>query len=271
MSIKIYNGFKIPEMTLGDLKKHITQLQESANALVKTKQDKYLGTRATTFLDRCTIFNQMGELEKSSAFSRAWAELQERQRLVKQTKRRDPDVDFEFELTFFPLHGCILGIYYCEHKDLARLWMQQPFVQEYGYWDNTDPADGVSEQEWSAREENWKTALLSSNGVPCQNGFSITITDSFYTPEIKNIIKHVPNLKIRATEFALDVMFQKFLTENPPNLENCESTITKYMEFEQWRSGTPEGRMEFESKADEIITKLNIVVTETDLLGRKIG
>ena len=45
-----------------------------------------------------------------------------------------------------------------------------------GYWDNVDPEEGVSEAEWSARENVW-TGIMSGTGIPSECMLMIKLLD----------------------------------------------------------------------------------------------
>jgi len=52
----------------------------------------------------------------------------------------------------------------------------------YGYWDNTDPDEETTEEEWSKRKEDWEKILLGEglSGIPKKEGLNAYLTpDTF--------------------------------------------------------------------------------------------
>lgn len=66
----------------------------------------------------------------------------------------------------------MLGIVYTQHTAWFEAWCAQAGVLEYGYWDNTDPPEDMSEEEWAAREQAW--AFMLAEPVSMQ-GFAIEV------------------------------------------------------------------------------------------------
>jgi hypothetical protein len=55
------------------------------------------------------------------------------------------------------------------------VWTSIPEVSYYGYWDNSDPENGVTDAEWEQREKDWDAALPYEDAVPSYRGFTATI------------------------------------------------------------------------------------------------
>jgi hypothetical protein len=54
-----------------------------------------------------------------------------------------------------------------------KLFMDSGIAIPYGYWDNTDPDETATEEEWEQRKKDWSHVLLDDSGVPSNEMFCI--------------------------------------------------------------------------------------------------
>ena len=99
------------------------------------------------------------------------------------------DSAIEGSLSIIPIHDSILILAYGTCEEVMDFILHSPGTDEthnlikkynleyYGYWNNTDPDDSVSEEDWDKREKDWEEALPS--GVPAVHGFSVEIGGSY--------------------------------------------------------------------------------------------
>lgn len=150
MSIKIYSGFRYkgggglrqcyerlhalrPQVHKMAVEKHLSFVAEIAKLTFKRKQ----------VTDRAPLYVAM----------EMW---RERTKAVKETGRRDPAVDVEFRVSLYPGSRSIIGIPWIDDHDWMEWFMGQPFIDEYGYWDNTDRPDEISAAAWRERKRRWQ-------------------------------------------------------------------------------------------------------------------
>lgn len=266
MSIRLQTGFRVKTKDINRLMRWVNAYRNELKELVDIKQAKYVASRAASFIDRCTIFEQMGELKKSSAYARAVLELQERQQRVIKEGRRDPLVDFEVELILFPLgweepSNHVLGVYFTEHKDLADIWMSKKFVEEYGYWTDTDKPESMSEEGWKKREVAWATAMKQSY-IPMLSGFRVMCSSLQHmtVPLLSEAMNHIPDLKSRAEGISMDITFSDFMKKLPEGT----SPVTEYTKFKDWIE-TEEGKLVKEERLNLILKNLKLTLNEFDL------
>lgn len=81
---------------------------------------------------------------------------------------------YDLNLTFIrdTETGRILVLSYC-HGGMEKVFTDMPEVEYYGYWDNTDPDEDCSEEEWLEREETWERAL--GMDAPVQRGIGFEL------------------------------------------------------------------------------------------------
>ncbi|MFE8701087.1 hypothetical protein ACFYKX_10820 [Cytobacillus sp. FJAT-54145] len=79
---------------------------------------------------------------------------------------RSPFADFDFKASFFVCQNSrVLLLLYAEQRELHEFFESHPEVSYYGYWNNTEPDEEVSEEEWEQRKADWDEALPGI-GVP---------------------------------------------------------------------------------------------------------
>lgn len=98
------------------------------------------------------------------------------------------DVDFDFNVSLLPLPDKTLLIPFGENVKCQKIF--QKYTQEYGYWNNCDKPDGISDEEWEQRRHDWDI-VLPGIGVPRENGPVRYLVDS------KNIVKYIPFEEIK--------------------------------------------------------------------------
>ena len=135
MSTKIYNGYALDiTPNLLELRKFCTELR------LRLEHERYLQLRR--------IYSNSGREGLHTAF--------EAMQAVKRTGLRDPIFDFTFELTVFPvftneLFERLLCMTFEDNRGLRRVWEDIPEVSYYGYWNNTDQPENISDIEWEKR------------------------------------------------------------------------------------------------------------------------
>lgn len=157
MSTKIYNGYKISAMTMRELQDRLELIRpkvlEARNELIRSfyTKDSYWENRL---------------------------KLQERANKVKTTLYHDPLVDYSFEITFLtsPDSQDIFALVYCEHEPMRQVWIDDFNAQYYGYWNSSDPEEGISEADWKARGKEWDRAL-GMDSRPSGRGLTFTMVD----------------------------------------------------------------------------------------------
>lgn len=160
MSTKIYNGWLLSHPNL-----------EAALAWLKSIRPIFAKARAKMIFER---FPNFKEKRKAKEGEVSWSELNDRARRIEQTSRRDPIADYSLMVTLFPIADRILALIYSDNQEYDDIWSEFEETTYYGYWNNTDPDEDCSEEEWHQRENDWKDALPGA-GVPSENGLSFTI------------------------------------------------------------------------------------------------
>lgn len=226
MSTKIYNGFRIPSVrNLKSIKEITERIRPGIEELAKEKLSKFYVIRSIESLYE-RAFPQWRDSErekpineKDSVYYQVWNELMDRQRTMVKEQRRDPAIDVDFSLVFIPHAGGTIGIYYSEDEKMSDLWLMQPEVQSYGYWNNTDRPDDVTPREWNDRKKAWDKAFEKTS-VPAEAGFTVELSRNMSSPDptIDDILKRYSTLvgdqpDFLAKNFATNSLMNEYISK----------------------------------------------------------
>lgn len=144
-----------------------------------------------------------------------------------------------------------------------------PFIEPYGYWDNTDPADDVSAEEWTQRAKDWEVAIPSGQ-TPSARCLTLSMFDDLYPmpPKPKLIAKVMPSRSRRINALArkqhIDEAYRAILAERHavnPNFEPAGFEL--FFQAQSRANDDVDRRAEIKAEIDPIIRDL----TYADLNG----
>jgi hypothetical protein len=199
MSTKIYNGARVLGHTLESFLVEVHRMRPVFREAAQSCMRQAVVNIASSDFDRQTL--GLDETAPPRSYiGAAYIELMDRQFECQRTGQRNPFIDHQSEVVVIPVEGQLLAIPYIDNPILRRLLVSQPWWQEFGYWDNTDEEEGVSEADWKERERLWSLAL--PDGLPpAQAGYTVTIlasssgqhdmTDEMLTPLLPTLEERV--------------------------------------------------------------------------------
>jgi hypothetical protein len=180
MSTKIYNGYKINTTSLKKLHKFSLDFKEQCRQLCEEAANKYYVEGCIMRKTRLELgLSQPKEGDKDSIHWHVFSRIQEMQREIKKKGVRYPEVDFDISWVFIPVKNYTLALLYSERREITDLWESQDIIEEYGYWDNVDPDEDCSEQEWKQRERDWS---ILGYDAPSTCGFSFSVYGDYDMP-----------------------------------------------------------------------------------------
>lgn len=228
MSIKLFNGFRLPKMSLSQLNEWCMEFRSKIDVVNQELINIYVADTCTNLIDAVFLFSEKEFYNIFKAYSvqsdtsAYWAVnsmIFERQAEIRRTKTRDPEVDYSCQLVLFPAKNKILGLYYTEKKEHINILSNMPYAKEYAYWDNTDKPENISVKQWNLRRETWNKTLDFS-GSPTFKGFIVKCQEPLI-PFPNEIIPYIPSLEERAETQAENILFQtkfaELLKETPDN------------------------------------------------------
>lgn len=255
MSTKIYNGirFKTDLPGVHALAMRWREKMEGKTAAMATT---YMAARCQTLLDNQAL-GIKNEVEARYAgqnvASIAWDEFVAGHEAAKRPYARvDYMRDASFSFTVHPVGRSLLGIPFGRAAWIEE-FCAEPEVEEYGYWNNTDPPDHLTERQWTAREKTWDKALGHA-GIPARAGFVAecdAVLALIMPPKLAEVIKEIAPLEARARKYALRLTVCPEVT--PEDIAAGPYTTSK--KIEAWRE-TPVGQMAIAAKLAWCLTKL---------------
>lgn len=267
MSIKIYYGYSMPLMTLAKTQKYMDRLRKSINEMLEAMVTEKITQYAVEIIDHGTCRGKkLSPSERKQPLSYARQHVEDRYREIQKTSIRDPEIDFSFSLTLMAGTKKALVICYTEQEKFRQLWASQPGVEEYGYWDNTDQPEGISNKAWKARGKEWQKAMPSY--IPAQSGFTIEFIPK-YLPQLdaKQHLPFVPSPARRVVEQVESDLFNAYdNSQNHLQVVLDSPILSKYTYFRKWLK-TPEGKKKWKLAEKNAISKIKRKLTVVDLLG----
>lgn len=227
MSTKIHYGYKLPNIkTLDQLEKLREQLINQAK-IIKTKIATQLALRASIhMLDLYKVGFDVPDIEQT-VFAYGYHKVSDRFRKFKAEPYRDPFYDLRFEIVLF-LRDPLLAIFIGENKAMRGIFEKHPEVEYYGYWNNSDPEEGVSDEEWEQRRIDWEFL----DGPICNQGMIIAVDDMshFYTDEQSYSQSELQDWDFRCRETAKTIILHKVDQKEIviPNLPDPKEHIGEY-------------------------------------------
>lgn len=108
----------------------------------------------------------------------------------------EPSADFKLGLAVFPLGTKTLAYPLADNGALLKAFNALPGVREYGYWDNTDKPEDVTDMEWSQRYKDWEEALPGI-GILREHGLcfdilgwqDLELSDFILSDETKQVLR----------------------------------------------------------------------------------
>lgn len=230
MSTKIYNGFKLNFAgNFSELRKDLMQMSKSVikpkvielfNAVLANMVYTEFDTRLFEANKDWDSKTEVKVSDFSGAYVEAWHKLCGRIQDIGETRYRDTLVDFEFSIVLFPMANKMLGIPFTSNRELEKLWFRRSDVEQYGYWNNTDPPEDVTEEEWDARGAEWDEALGES-GIPAESGFTFQFVEPgfMHFPKMSEISDVRPSIEDRVTWLVKEEIFRLALEAVPKDSE----------------------------------------------------
>lgn len=158
MSTRIYQGVRLKTTSLAKVQVIVEEFRPWVVAQAEARFDTFISNLEA----------------EGKSWREAYDIWQDRRRRIKTTGQRDPFIDTEFSLSILPSGRNMLGIVYTEQRPWLEAFYAHPGVEEYGYWDNTDGLEDVSEQAWEGRRRAWD--VLKDGPVSMQS-FSIELVN----------------------------------------------------------------------------------------------
>jgi hypothetical protein len=267
MSIKIFNGYKLPAMTPAKLQKVVQEFRQKVNKKQEELYYQTLASRTAHLFDVCHYWDNSAlkrqlEIEGANeSYSTFWSSCltlhSEEMEDVKGDKGK-----FSYlhcEVIFYLLEQTILATLHTNQADYHALWSTMPEVQPYLYWSNTDRPKEVAQEQWLERGRNWAMAM-EPTWIPSLQGFSAKITNSSPIPSIDNVMEYLPSFESRLENEVETVLLKAYCQKSEKGM-----VMAVYREFRKWLNSL-EGKEAVAEKKKELAGFLIKNPTKEDFL-----
>jgi len=195
MSLKLYYGFRFTGPDIADLMVRLSDWRRELDALKKDKEAALMARLFTKRFDMATLGRPV---EGGIDLSAIWREIRDRRAKIRATGFRDPEVDFDMDISVFLHEDRWYGLVMTEQNDWTHLWMEKPFIEDFSFWDNTDPPDGISDAAWAARGSTWHAILEPAGWIPARAGLKAEFGDRFrMPPDTNDVLAAIPDFPTR--------------------------------------------------------------------------
>lgn len=277
MSTKIYNGYKLKNMSLLKLQGFTMRVREAMEKVGDVLYYNTLAAMCANLLDQQVLLPE----DKFKAFLKsngvelkyfkfplliAFELIRDWQQKVEHTQERDPEVDFNCELVIYPIGGKLLMQLFAERKEYREALEAFPEVTPYPYWNNTDRPDDISERQWDKRCEDWNKAL-GETGIPSLQGFGVKcVLNRFLPDNMEKVLENMPSYERRVNHHASNFIIKGYYNKHHKSDDKSFGVYraaVKYLESEQ-------GQKEFEAEKQRISALLKPCYTKEDLTKKLI-
>lgn len=270
MSTKIYSGYRAVEGT-----DPIDLCEAIREALLPVRERlilQMLATDATRLIDQADL---AGEERPARPLGKAARDFEKEQRSLDKNDFNHNPFRFEASLGRDKKTGRLHIITYVEREELRAAFEAIPAVEEYSYWNNADPPEGISEKEWSERGKAWNR-MLPGAGAPAET-MSLTFILSPDTtmaitmmqwvdkvPIAERVLPFVPDIEKRA-KVAAHIIGYAELGKSPAPEEDHPHGVTKIMKVVRAANAVPNDDVR------EAIAKTMHSLTADELSGDDAG
>lgn len=221
MSTKIHNGLKLIAADFTELHQLIGGLRTDIIAAVAVKRIQHLAVTAVLLHDRRLAgLSHAEDDQQRSPISLVWERLLDADSYCYGggTSRSHPNAypDHTFELVIFPHNGGFYAMSFTEERGLERLLKDQPWVEDFGFWDNSDQPDDVRDEDWEARRRVWEQIIDGDcyMAVPGNGGYTVTLSPrQFGIPSWLEIQPEIRSHVLRVEQTAEELVRNEWLQQ----------------------------------------------------------
>ena len=191
MSTKIYDGKIIKNMTVFELNEFRKSLRKQ---MIPVAQEQYYKMMAhimqtayvmhVTGVNVCKYSVELRDhdgtpLGIKRVARKAADDLVTKTSNAVFTYDSEDDADYDVNVCIFPLEDKMLAIYYAHNDELYNILIENPAFSDYGYWNNTDKPNHLTDEEWEQRRIDWDNAMPGC-GIPRVAGITLDVISSKY-------------------------------------------------------------------------------------------
>jgi len=276
MSTKIYNGYSLPLMGILELMTFLDKVKSKIIPIHANLWSKALAKHATGLIDLNALGNQKAlkevlRFKDATKFNPKWEayeDINNRIKKVAETKLRDPEIDFGFNICLIPTKTKILALLYTEQKEMTKAWESFKCVKSYYYFNNSDRPEEISAAAWKKRDQEWDAAL-GADGIPGNKSLQYhPISDFFAMPAYEVIKPYIPSFDKRVSLYASDNAFVEFCESGNKEIKDKvieKRFISLIFDFDDYKK-TAAGKKLLEKHTKQIKAKLKKRLVKSDFI-----
>lgn len=229
MSIKIFDGYIIPNMNQTEFQEWISPFIEAVQELTTKHVYQVAIDRATYWYDLATL-SEKEEFENRSSVMDFYDPERSVFECVMNSLQKESesiyriDIDIKSFLKIFKIEGKTLAILvYGDVTGVKDAFEELPGIQNYDYWNHTEKPLFISDEDWHSRETDWKDALF----VGDETQFMLISELPTDFSGIKDV--SIPTVYNRAEKTAKTQLSEEIVSRL--DSEELHSSISKLVEY----------------------------------------
>ena len=284
MSTSICDAFRLPMILASEVRQFLESFRARATPVYEDLLADRMATLAVKNIDRracglSPVWKIGGDGQDKPSFSRhempishSYDAVRHRMKRVLETKHRDPEFDLECSLVLMPhVDGHAYVMAFTEQREYINVLRAVPGIEDFSYWDGTDPPETIAHADWKKRGATWDEVMPS--GVPFQHGWSMDLVgpSPIHYPTVAAVLTKVPPLYERVWFITRNLAFNAFAkaieardgTGRDTEDEQMSRAVERMLEFEDWRR--TDGSAYVAQVSAIVAARLRPEITEDDL------
>lgn len=208
MSTKIYEGFKLTDKW-NDGK--IETFEKFCNEVKEIAQRLYANNWIKSF-NRLSVYQHLNTIRNNKEYCHLDTEL-----YMKNI--------YEIpQIAFFFFEGKVYGSIFLDSYGIRKTLIEKGYIKDFAYWDNTDPDEEVSEEEWNERQRVWDSIDHWQVSIQWQD---YMMRSNYYLTDDdrKEIKESIPLLEQDSIETWLIEEMEKHVRISPYFSKDCNPWI----------------------------------------------
>jgi hypothetical protein len=259
MSTKIYHGYKINGVySLRELHRLLNPFRQKVEAAAQQMFMQKVASQAVQILDTIAIGGKI-----SSSHARDWVKMGPKTYTARavalfdafdsvckaiKSSARDPMWDLGCAVTILPVRARIhsktedllLALLHADQKEYAKLWGSLRGVEEWPYWDNTDPPEDIPYREWRRRGRIWDQALWNHD-TPNVSGYVVECLNAHNLkwPEPGDCYRNQPKYRDRLKFWTHERMLRDWLCKNKHGKLPKTKDVSTFLQYSRSPQAKP--------------------------------
>lgn len=261
MSMRIHRGVRFAPKDFSKLHARIQEWRGEVRSLAEARMARVLARRACAIADRHALGLRQEDEDGAnlargrSPLSVAWRDVDDRRREIEKTRRRDPEVDLDFDISVMVHHRSFYAIVHTERREWFEAFLAKPWVEDYSYSDAACRPEHVPQAEWDRRGRTWN-AILARSGVPADQCYSVTAVPQWMPfPDESLVEAAIRTPEDRVGGWAEDALLRKIPFD--PNASMGE-IVRVHSRFRDWLE-TKEGAAALAAERPRILERLQVL------------